>query len=501
MRSFIQTKQKILLISILIPAAFAVRCFFFTGGIRGSDAYAYALHAYDIASGQYDPKLIFFFYGFRYSVLLPTAASYISFGVNDLSSSFIPYLFSICNIALIFIIGERIFNWRIALIASILLIFYPLDIIYANVLSPDSVVPLLCSLVILCYLVAEQNSHRYGYQVAFLTLAGFFIALAMFARVTSIFLFAAIAIHKIMNRRIAGLLWISMGLVTPILVEAMYFYLCSGDPFLEIHRITSSEIALSFQRDFDISLLFYPKAMFGFDLTGLAFYGLTWWLVSGGLLCAFIRKDKNMFLLSLFLIVPFLGFEFGLQSLKEGIPIVKHYAYLSLISGPAILISAYFIQHITSHYVEFRTISVGILIVVISTIACMNLYGTYRLYVNIKNDAAPYEAVSNYIISNPSNTIYVHHFRWPLFLKYFLRYNPSLDFRTMDNLRQDEFENISHAYVIFHKRYLESDLRGRPFQQPPFYITFTNSPPKKWIKVLSFEGKPAYNNVTMYYAP
>ena len=82
---------------LLLFAAFVVRCIFFSGGIRGSDAFAYAQHAYDIASGNYDLNAISFFYGFRYFVLLPTAFSFMIFGVNDVSASIFPYIFSLVS--------------------------------------------------------------------------------------------------------------------------------------------------------------------------------------------------------------------------------------------------------------------------------------------------------------------------------------------------------------------------------------------------------------------
>lgn len=137
--------------------------------------------------------------------------------------------------------------------------------------------------------------------------------------------------------------------------------------------------------------------------------------------------------------------------------------------------------------------------VAILTIACMNLYGTYRLTLNIKDDAAPYIAVANYIKNKPSRTIYIHHSRWSLFLNYFLRYNPHLDFRRIDHLEPDEIRNISNAYVIMHKRYIEADVRGRAFKYLPFYARYVDSPPPNWIKALSFHGRPEYNNMIMYY--
>ncbi len=60
-------------LSHLLILAFVIRLTLFFRGVRGSDAYAYAQHAYNIAEGQYDVTAETAYYGFRYAVLLPTA--------------------------------------------------------------------------------------------------------------------------------------------------------------------------------------------------------------------------------------------------------------------------------------------------------------------------------------------------------------------------------------------------------------------------------------------
>ncbi len=489
-------------IGSVITAAFFIRILFFTGGVRGSDAYAYALHAFQIASGQYDINAIGSFYGFRFALLLPTALSYFLFGVNDYSSVLFPYIFSLMNMLMVYFLAREIFDRETAFIAAILLAIYPLDIATTNVLSPDSFIPLFCSLAILFYVKAQKILNRSEWAGGYLFLSGIFIAFAYLSRITSIFIFAALVLHHIFRKqKMSGLIWVTLGLAIPLIGEALYYTVYTGDPFFRFHRIAIHEsLVKGPDPDAIVSLWFYPKVMFGFDLTGWAFYGLLWWMVLAGLTMAFKQRDDRILLPAFFLVIPFLGFEFGTQSLKEMIPIMKNYNYLSLITGPAVLIAAYGIKKISYLLSHDRERRKAMLFVFIVFITSMNMYGTYRLALNAKDDAGPYETVAHELKGETKRTIYVHHGRWPLFLKYFLRYDPNLDFKMLNEMNKEQIEKISGAYIVLHKRYLAADTAGRPFRQLPVYADYWNNHPKTWKRILSYSGNPAYNSVVLFYA-
>lgn len=486
----------------VVLAAFFIRAFFFTGGIRGSDAYAYAMYAFQIASGQYDINLVDNFYGFRFALLLPTALSYRLFGVGDYSSVLFPYLFSLLNILAVFFIAERIFDRKIAFIAAVLLAIYPLDITTANTLGPDSFIPCFSSLAMLCYVLADKKMAASENAIGYLLFTGLFIGLAYLSRITSIFILIALGFYHIVRRRkIRYLLWTIMGFSAPWLAEALYYKIYTGDPFFHYHRIAVHEsLVKGPDPDAIVSLLFYPKVMFGFDLTGWALYGLTWWLVLVGLGLAFRQKDTRMLLPFFFLLIPFLGFEFGTQSLKEMIPIMKNYNYLSLITGPAVMIAAYAVKDITRTLFDESRKRLQAVTLVLLTFAVMNMYGVYRLAQNARDDAGPYEAVASVLAGKKHPVIYVHHERWPLFLKYFLRYDPAVEFRSLSGMSMKQIEDISGSYVVLHKRYLIADTAGRRFKQLPLYADYFDKPPKTWKRILMYSGEPDYNTVTIFYA-
>ncbi len=241
------------------------------------------------------------------------------FGVNDISASLFPILFSLLNVIVVFLIGEKLFDKKTALIGSILLIFYPLDVIHASFLGPDGFTPLFSSLVVYCYLIGEEKKHTAGHGALFYILSGFLIGLSVSARETSIFLFAVLLLHQIITRKKLTLIfWIFIGLAIPLIGEAAYYYLISGDPSLRLNVLDNLKwtIKSDYQKSAG-SLLYYPKAMFGLSLEGWAVYGLTWWMVLAGLLLSGYKRDKHILLLAIWTVLPFLGFEFGLQSFKE----------------------------------------------------------------------------------------------------------------------------------------------------------------------------------------
>lgn len=390
---------------------------------------------------------------------------------------------------------------KIGLLGALLVALYPMDILFASLVSPDSFIPVLASLSVLFYLMGYDEQRRV-HRTVFVLLSGLMIGIATGVRETSVFLFAALAVYQALRdfRRLKPLILVFAGLCIPVCAELAFYYFNTGDLFFRSHRTAGAEaLVKGADPDAVVSLLFYPKVMFGFDRTGLATYGLMWWLAAGGLFLSLLRKVKKGLLPVLWLVIPFLGFEFGTQSIRELIPIMKNYNYLSLLTTPAALLGAYFLYSILDkwfHGNKRKQIAVAALFFVL--LGSMNLYGAYRLSGNIRNDAAPYVAVSDALKKESCHIVYSHHFRWPLFLAYFLKYDPSYDFRSLDGLDEKGMASLPGACIVLHQRYLTADTAGRSLTQSPWYTAYLSSPPESWHRVVEFNGHPAYNRVVLY---
>jgi len=326
------------------------------------------------------------------------------------------------------------------------------------------------------------------------------ISFAYMCRITSIFLFFSMALYLIYYREYKIFLGIAAGLAIPLAVQAGYFLVQTGDPFFEITRITSESIVKTISEDYDVGLLFYPRNMLGLELSGLAMFGFLWWFVLVGLVLLWKHRAKErVLLLIVCLVIPFLGFEFGFQSIKEGVLISKNPNYLSLITAPAILIGAYCLQKAFNGLRSNAGTLLVFAVAAVLMITTAHVYGAYRMYRNVSDDAAPYIAVAAHLKSNPGSVVYTHHYRWPLFLKYFLRYNDAFyTFKTFKDLEMSGYCTFINSYIVLHRRYLKSDVRDRPVSQHLAYLEYEKNPPHHWKKVLSFQGTPLYNHVVLY---
>ena len=129
-------------LAAILVLALLIRAGIFFHGIRGSDAYAYAWHAHALATGQYRVSEVGdAFYGYRYGLLLPLAATYALFGVNDLTSAAIPLGLALATIALTYSLGVNLSGPRLGLISALIMATYPASIIGASLVGPDSFLP------------------------------------------------------------------------------------------------------------------------------------------------------------------------------------------------------------------------------------------------------------------------------------------------------------------------------------------------------------------------
>ncbi len=491
--------NRLSLITCIIIGAAILRILLFNDGIRGSDAYLYAMSAHEIAQGTYNLDILSPYYELRYVLLLPTAICYALFGVNDVSSSLYPLTASLLNIYLIFLLGKRLFNRGTALFAAFLTAIFPLDIMTATLLSPDSILPLLSSLAMLLYVIALTRPDRPSAWQQYL-LCGIVIGLAASVRITSFFLFFALLCHCtltsqesfIRQARIFAI--VSIGMALPFLSEAIYAYVQSGDILLRLHRTMDAKESLNALSAPNIlsTLMYYPKGMLGFELTGLATHGFTWWFAIGGIVLAWKRHIRHFPLLLTWIGVPL----FGYICIALLTPLAIDYRLLSIASPPMLLFSGYCLASLMNRFL--RNQNRLLLALLLAGLTAMHAYGAARIGQNIEDDAAPYIAVANLLKEKPCRNIYVHHPRWPLFLKYYLRYNECSKYENIMKYSRKEILRLKNGVVIIHPRYMEADTIGRPLGQKSVLSELVKNPPDNWKKVLSYKGNPSYNNVYMY---
>jgi 4-amino-4-deoxy-L-arabinose transferase-like glycosyltransferase len=495
----------------LLIAALAVRGALFFGGIRGSDAYAYAQHAVNIATGQYDVTTEFLYYGFRFTVLLPTAASYAVFGVHDWSSALFPLLASLGTLALTVWLGTYWFDRRTGLLAGLLYTVFPLDLPFATLLGPSSFIPFLTAAAVACCLKAADRA-GWGWYL----LSGLCVGLAVQARETGALLLLpllAFAGLRGLRELLRSVPLIALGCAAPLAAEALYYWRATGDPLFRSTVIQKLSEPLTTGPDPDamISWLYYPRAMFGLDLGGFAWFGGFVYLALLGIVVAVLARESRRIGPVLLWALPLAAYlQFGSMSLTRYIPILKAYNYLSLVSVPIVLLGAYGLttawrMAAASRVAPWRTAGAA---VALAAIMATSLYGTSRVLGNVRDDAHPYQVVAEAVRAHPERAIYVPHERWALFLNYFLRYDTGFRFyqrpegvgsgRLHYLWEVEDPALLEKAYVVLHDRYLYYDTVGRPVGRAAKLPAYVFNPPASWRVVVREEARPAYNSFVLY---
>lgn len=507
-------------IGLLLVIALVVRAALFMGGIRGSDAYAYAQHAYNIAAGQYDIFGVTQYYGFRYMVLLPTALAYHLLGVGDVSSAVAPLLASLAALVVVVWLGREIFDQRTGLLAGLLYVFFPLDLESASLLGPSSFIPLLSGSAVLAMLYAGK-AKAFRPRVLFCLISGLCVGLATEAREIGPLLFMPLGLMVLLWRNhrkiVIGLACLAVGATLPLLAEAFYYWMATGDFFYRAHVIEKLSAAFAGGNDPEgiVSWAFYPKVFFGFDLTGLASYSGFPYLAVGAIALAFYRREGMKIRTLLLWIIPVFGYlEFGSMSLSEYLPILKNHNYLSIVSVPLVLLAAYGLASILWGGADTQNRKSSILVrgfgvfVFIMCLAVTSMYGVYCIRSNIWDDSRPYQVVASLIQNKPAKPVYVLDSRWVLFLNYHLGYQTGSDIharvRNVEAGRIRFLQGISNqedlppSYVVIHQRYLYQDTKGRYVGHVKGLADFVFNPPETWHEVYQEKATPAYNSFALY---
>jgi hypothetical protein len=187
-------------------------------------------------------------------------------------------------------------------------------------------------------------------------------------------------------------------------------------------------------------------------------------------------------------------FEFGNRS---PLPLHKNANYLSVIAIPLILLAAFAIHAaLLSPSMGRRRLGAIMLI----ALALTGPYGAWRLRAAIQNDAALYLTINGVIRQYPDLPVYLPQTRWPLFLSYFVRFDPHEVARWRDEDAITNSEEIEDALVVVHDRYLQADIEGKPRSRGEVHAFLWN-PPATWRIVASQPGIPQYNSVRIYRVP
>jgi hypothetical protein len=420
-------------------------------------------------------------------------------------------------------LGTIFFDQRTGLLAGGLYVFCPLDLPSATLLGPSSFIPLLSgSALLACWVASDPQTQSLRKGWCYLV-SGLCIGLAAQARETNLSLLGSVAALLLVRRAWSWkIALIAVGTMTPLLSEMTYYWSKTGDPLYrltiiqQLNDLYAADVAMGSQTYFvggPTSWAYYPLAMLGWDLGGFAWFGFFVYLALGAVgLAWYNAKMQSIVPLLLWMAPPLLYMEFGSVSLLRYVPLPKGYHYMSAISVPLVLLGAYGLHLLLnlsrmhpgpfslSMAPRWRPVGVAMIVAGLAVTSC---YGSYRVLENIRNDARPFEQVASAIRAHPDRQIYVSHFRWILFLNYFLGYQTGTNYyarqpnfsegRLHYLVQLKSLDEIPSAYIVLHDRYLYYDTVGLPIDRKTVVSDELFASLGSLRVVAEEQGQPTYN--------
>ena len=329
-----------LALGALAVLAVALRLACFTGLI-GSDDLQYAKYAQAFMDGRYGETLAEsrtyerIHHGLRLAIVIPLAGLYSVFGVSEWSTIAMPLLASTASVLLLAVIGRRLFDTRVAIIAALLYATFPMHLRLGTILVPEPIAEFFILLGVLAYLHARDRGG--GSWIA----SGALIGAAYLSKETAVFAGGALALHAFWERRWAGAALFSAGLACVIAGEHAYYFFGQGDVLLRPHSTQLYSLDSPNAPRLDPELAYwlltdYPRKML---LPGLSFglHSLACLVWAGAALA--LTPRRNYALVVLWAAVPWLYMNFGSWSLQQYAPLPRETRYIVFSYPPLMLLS------------------------------------------------------------------------------------------------------------------------------------------------------------------
>jgi len=331
-------KELAILIGILLFNILLKTFFWAPSDFLGS---YHVLVANDIIKGKYVPGHCGpwpdCLYSLQLMMVYPIAFFYAIFGVSFYSSVIYPFLSSLGNVVLVFLIGKELFDKNTGLISA-----FFLTLVQSKV-EAIQFEPLLffMSLSVFWYIKAEKTK-----KSSYFLFSGAAGGLAYLVKEHGVLIFVfyfCMFIYEYLTKRKLDLkyIYIGVGLFSVLSIEGLVFYLKSGDFLLSYNERIGYFSKANHAPEFNTDLMFYPNKIFGpsYNLR-LGEYGFFYLLEIVSIAYLIKKRPKNWHIPLIWLISLFLYLQFGTMSLTKYLLINRRGPYLLLLNPPAAIILA-----------------------------------------------------------------------------------------------------------------------------------------------------------------
>ncbi len=489
-------------IIIIILFALLIRIVFLVG-YNLSDDLGYAETAGIIISGKEYVSTTTTFYlvsNMRLLMVYPIALSFKIFGVNDYSLVIYPLLCSIGGIFITYKLGEMLFNKETGILASLLLSFYPMDVIYATWAMPDVPIAFFMASATYFFLKAEKLRENEKYSIkgininkrgVLLVVTGLIIGVSYLIRVSGLMILLVIITYILYRTWITKRIkldycWILTGILIIIFLEACFYYTQLGSIDGLSLRYKAIEDTFGSTPGYH-DQYYFLRGMLNLDYENNfmwenrydVHYGLYYYLIIPAIIICILTRDKKAFPVIIWLIALFLWSNYGSMSITKYVLIHKLHRHMTIIAIPSMLILSKVIidRFYNKKSIIPRTIGLLIIIALFTT----SIFYISNRYVYLKASVHDFTLMHTILKDLDDKPIYGD----PVVrtqLKYKFKYKKNELIRTIENVK--ECDEIKDAYVI---------MKGsRGFVDNEFFINSIPEcmyePPSNWDLIEIIKG-------------
>ncbi|HPJ39297.1 MAG TPA: glycosyltransferase family 39 protein [Spirochaetota bacterium] len=358
--------QDIALLLLFLLIGYFIRKAMFVG-MAWSDDYDYTQIAVMILDGRYNPVDIgrYNLYGWRFAMVFPLAFFFKIFNSTaENVAALWPLLASLGTSAALYVIGTKLFDSRTGLIAAILHLLYPADILFSTCVLTETPFNFLIALSVLFFVLGEE-SPRWWVKLPCFFMAGSMATWLLYGRPYGIMVIGAYGLFMMM-RYVINLryLVILLGFGATLFGIEYLVHQMTGLWF-ENFNVMKRLLDPNFVSNSNLAehLNFYGNVLFNdrmhyphFYIMIIGFGALFGWSRLGKLGDPGLtpetekRSRQNGFLVLFWMMSILLYIEFGFMNLDHMSLMHKLDRYLTIISAPICLGAAPFLSRFSNRY-------------------------------------------------------------------------------------------------------------------------------------------------------
>jgi 4-amino-4-deoxy-L-arabinose transferase-like glycosyltransferase len=302
-------------------------------------------------------------------VTYPIAASFVLFGSGEISASAWALLCSMVSVLVVYRLGTVLHDRAVGRIAALLCAFYPLEVINGTRILSDVQVGMFTSIGLLFLVEAVRHRSAAMFALSGAATAGAYLANARGLLALIALMGCGVFMAARRRTRWDAPLWIVAGFVSIFSVEALLYWLTTGDALLSYHIQSGAnrfkylhEAVATFRWHFiEVAytngqpLELFRRA-FGLSAGPVNHFGLFFYLFAASVLYSLWRR-QNVLLLTLALgLLAYL--EFGAVGVElnrsRGIirylMVYKQERFLTIVTAPLLVLAAYFLRDVGRRY-------------------------------------------------------------------------------------------------------------------------------------------------------